>query len=83
MKAIIIPLIFLVVLLPVFTHGQRQFKYCPAPPLARRGSCSSNVDLTCFDIVLANYPASLMPTRIRCVDVGPNKSQCTSQIICN
>ncbi|KAH6765135.1 hypothetical protein C2S52_014180 [Perilla frutescens var. hirtella] len=74
----------LAVLLPLFVPSlsQGQPKYCPAPDIPRKGSCGSNGLRECVLLVLGQYPASKMPSKIRCVNVGKNKSKCTSSIVC-
>ncbi|PIN07015.1 hypothetical protein CDL12_20424 [Handroanthus impetiginosus] len=60
----------------------RQLKYCPIPPIPRDGPCGSGGQQDCFLQVIRQYPASAVPRKIKCVDIGPNKSQCTAEIVC-
>ncbi|EPS72541.1 hypothetical protein M569_02219 [Genlisea aurea] len=83
MKNIIVVAVLFLALTPVFTHGRREGDFvCPAPPLARKGSCGSTGGQSCFYIVNAAYPARRLPRNIRCVDVGVNESQCLADILC-
>ncbi|PIN04529.1 hypothetical protein CDL12_22935 [Handroanthus impetiginosus] len=59
-----------------------QLKYCPIPPIPRDGPYGSGGQQDCLFKVLAQYPPPSMPRKIKCVNVGPNKSQCTAKIIC-
>lgn len=58
-------------------------KYCPAPDIPRKGACGSNGQNDCVLKVLGAYPASKMPSKIHCVDVGKYNSKCISQIVCD
>ncbi|GFQ00602.1 hypothetical protein PHJA_002204100 [Phtheirospermum japonicum] len=71
----------LAVLLTSFTPSLGR-KYCPATPIPRQSACGSTGQDECYSIVL-QYPASAMPTNIRCVDVGKNRSECTFFVVCS
>lgn len=60
----------------------QQLKYCPAPDIERIGACGSDGQRDCFVKVVGSNPASRMPRKIRCVDIGENKSKCTGEIVC-
>ncbi|KAL7156190.1 hypothetical protein ABFS83_03G126700 [Erythranthe nasuta] len=71
------------VLLGLITPSLGELKYCPAPDIPRAGSCGADGNHDCFFTVLGRYPASKMPTKIHCVDVGNNQSKCSFEIICD
>lgn len=50
--------------------------------IPRIGACGSNGQRDCFLKVVGSNPASRMPRKIRCVDIGKNRSKCTGEIVC-
>ncbi|KAH6795319.1 hypothetical protein C2S51_036305 [Perilla frutescens var. frutescens] len=82
--AMISMLCLAIFMLPMFVSSDLGWPvYCPGPDVHRDAACNDTTpEQSCEIVVVEYFSASLMPRCTGCVDVGPNQSNCTTELVC-